>query len=88
MNAIKYDNAKTEEEKTKYLTLIDYYNEKDFDIVKELFFDIGIIDTTGIRGSMFPYHELKREIKNILKPDNYDGKMIFIGFEALPWLEL
>jgi hypothetical protein len=88
LNAIKYDNANTEKEKSKYLKLIDYYNERDFDIVKELFFDIGIINTTGIRSSMFPYHELKRVINNILNPNNLDENQILIGFEALPWLEL
>jgi hypothetical protein len=88
LNAIKYDNTKIPEEKIKYLKLIDYYNERDFDIVKELFFDIGIIDATGIRDSMFPYHELKRVINNILYPDKKDERQIYLGVEALGWLWL
>jgi hypothetical protein len=88
LNAIKYDNAVTEEEKIKYLKLIDYYNETDFDIAKELFFDIGIIDASGIRDSMFPYHEIKRIVNNILNPGQKDEKQIYLGVEALGWLWL
>ncbi|MCL4418467.1 MAG: glycoside hydrolase family 20 zincin-like fold domain-containing protein, partial [Actinobacteria bacterium] len=82
LNAIEYDNAKMLEEKIKFLKLIDYYNERDFDIAKELFFDIGIIDASGIRDSMFPYHELKRVINNILNPDCKDERQIHLGVEA------
>ncbi|MHB8278434.1 MAG: hypothetical protein ACYDIA_12380 [Candidatus Humimicrobiaceae bacterium] len=88
LNAIGYDNAETVEDKIKFLKLIDYYNERDFDIVKELFFDIGIIDASGIRDSMFPYHELKRVINNILNPDSTDDNQIYLGVEALGWLWL
>lgn len=88
LNAIEYDNTEIPEEKIKFLKLIDYYNERDFDIAKELFFDIDIIDASGIRDSMFPYHELKRVINNILNPDCKDEKQIYLGVEALGWLWL
>ncbi|MBN1299112.1 MAG: hypothetical protein JW997_05440 [Actinobacteria bacterium] len=88
LNAINYDNSANKEERIKYLKLIDYYNERDFDIVKELFFDIGIIDASGIRDSMFPYHEIKRVINNILEPGKKDDKQIYLGVEALGWLWL
>ncbi len=88
LNAISYDNAANEEDRLKYLKLIDYYNERDFDIAKELFFDIGIIDASGIRDSMFPYHEIKRVINNLLHPESRDEKQIYLGVEALGWLWL
>ena len=88
LNAIKYDNAGTEEEKTGYLKMVDYYNERDFDIAKELFFDIGVIDASGIRDSMFPYHEIKRIVNNILQPGKKNEKQIYLGVEALGWLWL
>jgi hypothetical protein len=88
LNAVKYDNATSPEDKIKYIKLIDYYNERDYNIAKELFFDIGIIDASGIRDSMFPYHELKRVTNNILNPDFIDEKQIYLGVEALGWLWL
>ncbi|MHB1376912.1 MAG: hypothetical protein ACYCXB_05740 [Candidatus Humimicrobiaceae bacterium] len=88
LNAIEYDNAETPEDKTRFLELINYYNERDFDIAKELFFDIGIIDASGIRDSMFPYHELKRVINNIQNPEHADDNQIYLGVEALGWLWL
>ena len=88
LNAIAYDNADTAEDKARFLKLIDLYNERDFDIAKELFFDIGIIDASGIKDSMFPYHELKRVIKNIQNSEHPDDNQIYLGVEALGWLWL
>ncbi len=88
LSSVKFDNAGTEEEKTKYLKEMQKYNERDFDIVREMFFDIGVIDASGIRDSMFPYHELKRVINNMLNPENKDERQIYLGVEALGWLWL
>jgi hypothetical protein len=88
LNAIEYDIAVTPEDKNRFLELINYYNERDFDIAKELFFDIGVIDASGIRDSMFPYHEIKRVINNIQDPEHADDNQIYLGVEALGWLWL
>lgn len=88
LNSIKFDKARTEEEKIKYLKEMQKYNERDFDIAREMFFDIGVIEASGIRDSMFPYHEIKRVINNMLYPENKDERQIYLGVEALGWLWL
>ena len=88
LNSIKYDDAKTETEKIKYLEEIYYYNEKDFDYAKKMFFDINPVNATGIKASMYPYHEIKRVINNMLNPENKDDDQIYLGVEALGWLWL
>ena len=65
-----------------------YLNEKDFDIVKEMFFDINPVNETGVNSCMFPYHELKRLIHNIRHPEAPDDAIICSGVEALGWLWL
>lgn len=88
LSSIKYDNAKTEEEKIKYLKEMDYYNEKDFGLIKKMYFDVNPVDATGVKACMYPYHEIKREINNILNSKNKDNKQIYLGVEALGWLWL
>ena len=63
--ALAYEKEDDEEKKEKLLDEILYYNEQDFDIVKEMFFDINPVTETGVGSCMFPYHELKRIIHNI-----------------------
>ena len=65
-----------------------YYNEQDFDIVKEMFFDINPVMETGVGSCMFPYHELKRLIYNIRHPKEPDNNVISSGVEAFGWLWL
>ncbi len=96
-NAVIYDMAlaslRYEEEtdpvkKDKILDEILYLNEKDFDIAKEMFFDINPVRETGVGSCMFPYHEMKRLIHNIRHPESPDGAVICSGIEALGWLWL
>jgi hypothetical protein len=88
LSSIKYNSASTEQEKIKYLKEMDYYNEKDFSLVRTMFFDIDVIDASGTRVSMFPYHEIKRVIRNLLNPEQQDNRQIYLGVEALGWLWL
>ncbi len=88
LSSIKYNGASTEQEKLKYLREMDYFNEKDFSLAKTMFFDIDIIDASGTKVSMFPYHEIKRVIHNLLNPDVQDNGQIYLGVEALGWLWL
>lgn len=86
--SIQYDNAQTEDEKIKYLQLMDKYNEENFDIVKREYFDVNPVAETGTKACMIPYHELKRVIHNELDPANKDEEQIYLGVEALGWLWL
>lgn len=86
--ALAYEKEEDEEKKEKLLDEILYYNEQDFDIVKEMFFDINPVTETGVGSCMFPYHELKRIIHNIRHPENKDEDVISSGVEAFGWLWL
>lgn len=86
--ALRYEDEKDPAKKDKILDEILYLNEKDFDIVKEMFFDINPVTETGIGSCMYPYHELKREIYNIRNPKNPDNGVICSGVEAFGWLWL
>ncbi|MBC7333105.1 MAG: hypothetical protein H5T85_01360 [Actinobacteria bacterium] len=88
LSSIKYDSADTWEEKLKYLKEIDYYNEMDFKLIKEMYFDVNPVDASGVKACMYPYHEIKRVINNILNPDRRDDNQIYLGVEALGWLWL
>jgi len=85
---IKYDNESDPEKKDTILDEILYWNEKDFDIAKEMFFDINPVSQTGVKSCMFPYHEMKRLIHNIRHPEDPDEDIICSGIEALGWLWL
>ncbi len=61
-------------------------NDQNFDIVKNNFYDIAPMETTGIKSCMIPYHELKRVIDNELYPDQKDEEMIYLGVEAIGWM--
>lgn len=86
--ALAYEKEDDEEKKEKLLDEILYYNEQDFDIVKEMFFDINPVTETGLGSCMFPYHELKRIIHNMRHPEDKDEEVISSGVEAFGWLWL
>lgn len=65
---------------------LDRYNDEDFRLVRENFFDVYPMETTGIRSCMIPCHELRRVIHNELEPEAADDEMIYLGVEALGWL--
>lgn len=86
--SINYDNAQAEEEKRRYLLEMFMHNEKDFDIVKNNYFDVNPVSETGKKSCMIPCHELRRVIMNELEPENRDDEPIYLGVEALGWLWL
>lgn len=86
--ALDYEKEEDSGKKNKLLDDILYYNEKDFDIVKEMFFDINPVNETGVGSCMYPYHEMKRLIHNIKNPESPDDNIICSGVEALGWLWL
>lgn len=86
--AIAYEEEDDEKKKDQLLDEILFYNEKDFDIAKEMFFDINPVTETGVGSCMFPYHELKRLIYNIRHPEAPDENVISSGVEAFGWLWL
>ena len=88
LTALDYEKEEDPVMKDKLLDQILYYNEKDFDIAKEMFFDINPVSETGVKSCMFPYHELKRLIHNIKHPEAKDESIICSGVEALGWLWL
>jgi hypothetical protein len=86
--SLKYKNAVSPEKKEGYLDEILLLNEKDFDLVRDMFFDVNPVGETGVLSCMYPYHEIKREIHNIRHPDRPDNAIICSGIEALGWLWL
>lgn len=86
--AIAYEEEQDEKKKDQLLDEILFYNEKDFDIAKEMFFDINPVTETGVGSCMFPYHEMKRLIYNIRHPEAPDENVISSGVEAFGWLWL
>lgn len=86
--ALKYEDEKDPAKKDALLDEILWLNEKDFDIAKEMFFDINPVSETGVKSCMFPYHEMKRLIHNIRHPEAPDNDIICSGIEALGWLWL
>lgn len=88
LTALEYEKEEEPVKKDQLLDQILYYNEKDFDIAKEMFFDINPVNETGVNSCMFPYHEMKRLIYNIRYPEAKDENIICSGVEALGWLWL
>lgn len=88
LTALDYERETDLAKKDKLLDKILYYNEKDFDLVKDMFFDINPVGETGVLSCMIPYHELKRLVHNIRHPDKRDENIICSGIEALGWLWL
>ena len=52
--AIAYEEEEDVKKKDQLLDEILFYNEKDFDIAKEMFFDINPVTETGVGSCMFP----------------------------------
>lgn len=88
LKALAYEEAKQPVIREQLLDEILYLNERDFDIAKEMFFDLNPVAETGVKSCMFPYHEIKRLIHNIRHPDAPDTDIICSGVEALGWLWL
>lgn len=86
--ALDYERETDAEKKDALLDKILYYNEKDFDLVKDMFFDVNPVGETGVKSCMIPYHELKRLVYNIRHPEHPDEAVICSGIEALGWLWL
>lgn len=86
--ALDYEDEQDPQKKDALLDEILRLNEADFDVVKEMFFDINPVGETGVKSCMYPYHELKRLIHNIRNPNNPDEGIICSGIEALGWLWL
>lgn len=86
--SVNYDHAVTEEDKIKYLKEMYNLNERDFDIIRNNYFDVNPVSETGTKSCMIPYHELKRVLTNELYPDKRDDEPIYLGVEALGWLWL
>ena len=88
LKSLEYEKETDPARKDALLDDILYYNEKDFDIVKEMFFDINPVSETGVKSCMYPYHEIRRLIWNIRHPEAPDESIICSGIEALGWLWL
>lgn len=86
--SLRYEDESDPVKKDAILDEILYLNERDFDIVKEMFFDINPVSETGVKSCMYPYHEIKRLIYNIRHPEAPDDGIICSGIEALGWLWL
>ena len=86
--SLRYEDETDPVKKDALLDEILYYNERDFDLVKEMFFDINPVGETGVKSCMYPYHEIKRIIHNIRHPEAPDDGIICSGIEALGWLWL
>lgn len=86
--ALAYEEERDPLKKDALLDEILRLNEIDFELVKEMFFDINPVYETGVRSCMYPYHEMKRLIHNIRHPEAPDGDIICSGIEALGWLWL
>ncbi len=86
--SLKYEDATSPEEKERLLDEILRHNEQDFDLVKDMFFDINPVSESGVKSCMYPYHEIKRLIHNIRHPEAPDDAIVCSGIEALGWLWL
>ncbi len=86
LESLKYVKAASEEDKKVCLMNMYMLNEKEFDIIRNNYFDVNPISETGIKSCMIPYHELKREILNRLYPENTDKQTVYLGVESLGWM--
>jgi len=84
--SIKYEAAHDADEKIKILQELSELNEKDFEIIKAMYFDINPHDKSGVKVCGFPYHELKRTINNLLNPQKAYPQMIYLGTETIGWM--
>lgn len=84
--SLELKDAQSDEERRRILLKLDELNEKEFDIIKQNYFDVHYVAETGVKSCMIPYHELKREIWNRLDPEHADNEHVYLGVEALGWL--
>ena len=86
--ALDYERETDPEKKDFLLDIVLKFNEADFTIVKESYFDIYPVTESGVKSCMFPYYEMKRLIHNIRCPEHPDDDIVCSGIEALGWLWL
>ncbi len=86
--SIKYESENNDKQKVELLKKLYELNEKDFDLIKDMYLDVNPHDKSGIKVCGFPYHEIKRTINNILKPEEYQPNTIYLGTETIGWLWL
>jgi hypothetical protein len=84
--AIRYVEAVDPDEKRRILLEVDALNEQDFELVRNVWFDVNPHSLTGIKVCGLPYHEIKRTINNLLDPEHPDDTMIYLGTETLGFL--
>ncbi|MCW5953349.1 MAG: hypothetical protein KIT69_13935, partial [Propionibacteriaceae bacterium] len=88
LTALRYEREQDPAARAALLDEILLHNQRDFDIAKEMFFDLNPVGYTGVKSCMMPYHELKRLVRNIQHPEDTDDDVICSGIEALGWLWL
>ena len=86
--SLDYERETDPVRKDALLDVVLELNEKDFNIVRESYFDIFPVSESGVGSCMFPYHEMKRLIHNIRHPEQPDNNIVCSGIEALGWLWL
>nr|WP_288858915.1 glycoside hydrolase family 20 zincin-like fold domain-containing protein [uncultured Faecalicatena sp.] len=86
LESLKYEKAETEEERQNCLRKMYLQNEREFEIIRENYFDVNPVTETGTASCMIPYHELKRCILNRLYPDRRQEKPVYLGVESLGWM--
>lgn len=86
LESLKYEKAETEEERQDCLRRMYLQNEREFEIIRENYFDVNPVTETGTASCMIPYHELKRCILNRLYPDRRQEKPVYLGVESLGWM--
>lgn len=84
--SIEYELSNNQNEKRILLEEIYELNERNFNLIKDMYFDVMPVDKGGVRVSCYPYHEIKRTINNILYPDKKDPNMVYLGIETLGWM--
>lgn len=84
--SIRYIEAVDPVERRRILLEVDALNEKDFALVRDVYFDVNPHAQTGIKVCGLPYHEIKRTINNLLDPEHRDDRMIYLGTETLGFL--
>lgn len=86
LESLKFEEAESEEEKQDCLRRMYLDNEREFEIIRENYFDVNPVLETGTASCMIPYHELKRCILNRLYPDKKQERPVYLGVESLGWM--
>ncbi len=88
LSALAYERERDPVRRDELLDEVLHHNQRDFDIAKEMFFDLMPVGWTGVRSCMMPHHEMKRLVHNMRHPESPDDDIICSGIEALGWLWL